>query len=488
MKRAAGDALSVMQIHRLLAVLAAATTAAAMTTGTEKQLPVHFIPMPLPGPEYRRLRGMPGPEYRPGVLEALDGPLPVSMAGLEPLAFGAARMGAMPLEIPEAIELARAHPGEAVEVGEGSLRDLLDFGGAMGAAVLGPRGLQPITMSSRQGAGGLESFLKALSAEPRPEVQPITMSSRQGAGGLESFLKALAAEQGPEGAEPLEMSAQRGLEGIGGQRGGPLELPLGALHVKLREHVPKPLQVEDGNGKVRIYGTLPKKLTAKTLKVSVSGSDGRSLRIQYFLGQDAGNAVGIDEHFALDFAPAGTPAVSYKAATGAFELVLTRPVVTPRTQVTINFDSSPPTNMSAMVPGKIHAVTAVPNQASTVKVALKRKAPAAHQRSQHTQASPGEFAHESKMKRMSASPAPKQTQASEVDLAKVTKALHQVVQTGGVGSDQEKAARVRDISDRVKRFVADAHLTDAQKELKTAFEPLDLGLVMLEMNHRVKAH
>jgi len=281
---------------------------------------------------------------------------------------------------------------------------------------------------------------------------------------------------------------QRGLEGIGGQRGGPLEIPLGALHVRLQDDVPKPLQVEDDSGKVRIYGTLPKKLSAKTLKVSVSGSGDRNLRIQYFLGQGAGNAVGIDEHFALDFAPAGAPAVSYKAATGAFELVLTKPTVTPRTQVSIDFDSSPSMDVSEEVPGKIHAVIAKPTQASTVKVALKRKPPAAHRRSQHTQASPKEFVHESKMKRMSASPVPKQSQASEVNLAKVTKALHQVAQKDGSGSDQEKTARVKEISDKVKRFVADAHLTDAQKELKSAFEPLDFGLVMLEMHHQVKAH
>lgn len=310
------------------------------------------------------------------------------------------------------------------------------------------------------------------------------------------MLNALTAQRSPEDSEPLEMSAERGLDGIGGQRGGPLELPLGALHVKLQEHVPKPLQVEDGSDKVRIYGTLPKKLSAETLKVSVSGSGGRNLRIQYFLGQGGRNAVGIDEHFALDFAPAGTPAVSYKAATGAFELVLTKPAVALRKQVSINFDSSPSMDVSEKVPDKIHAAIEKPSQASTEEVMLNRKLPAERSRSQHMQASPKEVVHESKRKRMSSYPVPKLPQAnevdlakSEVDLAKVTKALHQeVAQKDESGSDQEKIARVKEISDKVKRFVADAHLTDAQKELKSAFEPLDLGLVMLEMNHHVKSH
>jgi hypothetical protein len=428
-----------MPMQRMLAALAVGSIAAvtAVTTGTEKQIPISIanladmgIPLPMPGLEGRHLRGPPA-----GLDEFPMGAIRMDALPMDELPMGAIPMGAIPMdairmdELPEGVEIEQGRP-----IAEGSLspglRDLLDFGSAMGAAVLRPGGLEAIPM-------------------------PVQRA----------------------------LEARRGLDGIGGEMGGALELPLGALHLKLQEHVPKPLHVEDGKEKLRIYGTLPQHLTSKTLKVSLSGSEGRNLRVQYFLGQGAGakNAVGIDEKFALDFAPAGMPAVTYKASTGAFELSLSRPAAKPQEQVAIDFDSSPSTGAVA----KVTAAAVIPGKASAVKVALERKPKAAHSR-QH-QASPKEFVHESKMKRLLASSALKENRG---EMAKVTKALHQVAQKQGLGEDEDaKAARVKDISARVKSVVANAQLFDAQNALKDAFAPFDYsGLVMLEMSHQVRAH
>jgi len=277
----------------------------------------------------------------------------------------------------------------------------------------------------------------------------------------------------------MRLPMHRGLGGAEGKFGAPLELPLDALHVKMQEHVPKPLNIDDAHDRLRIYGTLPKNLTAKTLKVSLSGGDDRDLTVQYFLGQGsmAKNLVGIDEHFALDFAPAEAPAVKYKAATGAFELLLKRPAMKTQKQVAIDFDAGPATPPAQLPDLAAFSARRPDTATATAKVALGRLTPL--RRTSRAPVLPKEFAHESHLKRMHAS-------RLKEDLAKMTKDL-----LAGPEDDskakQDKAARVDEIRDRAKQFVSDAHLGDAQKELIKAFAPLDLGLVMLEMNHRVRA-
>lgn len=451
-----------MPIQSLLAFLVIGSAGAA-STGTKKQFPFEILPLSLPK-EDRQLRGSP-----PG----LDVPF-------TRVAFGGIPMGAVALNFPEDAEVMQGPP-----VVDGSLRDLLDLGSALGAAVLRPGG-------------------------------DMAMPSRP---------------------------AHQSLGGVEGDFGEPLELPLDALHVKMQDQVPKPLSFEDADGKIRIYGTLPKNLTAKTLKVTLSGGDGRNLVVQYFLGQgtDTQNLVGIDERFALDFDPVDQPSVKYKAHTGAFELVLTRPSVTPQKQVAINFDTVPEhleeaEDLAAAKPSEANDVEAVDAKAADVKddalpvpgkyhdwasevlaaktnepatVALKRSKPVG----QHSgTASPKEFVHESKLTRLPAAqanylhkvlgassdgskdlqkkiadeikqaiPSMKATGDLHEKLPEVTKELTKV-------QTNDKAERVQEVRDRAKQFVADAHLGDAQKELINAFAPLDLGLVLLEMHHHVRAH
>lgn len=354
--------------------------------GDELPEPPVSLRLPLPEPnDFRRLRG------------------PAVQVGEMPLAFRAVPMDAVSLELPD-VEAIEGPP-----VVDGPLRDLLNFGSALGAAVL------------------------------RPDSMP--------------------------------RLAHHKLGGAEGTFGAPLELPLEALHVKMQDHVPAALSIDDSRSKVRIYGTLPKNLTAKTLKVSLAGADGRNLVVRYFLGKgaEAGkNLVGIDEHFLLDFSPTETPAVKYKSSTGTFELSLNRPAAKPQKQISIDFDAPPATASKPIVASKSQEVGA----ARKDEIALHRIAPL--RRSRQRVASAKEFVHASRSVRLPAS----QVKAG---LEKVAKDLKHVA-----SAKRDKAARVQEVKSKAKQFVADARLDDAQRELEDAFAPLDMGLVMLEKNHRIR--
>jgi|Transcript_102640 hypothetical protein len=254
--------------------------------------------------------------------------------------------------------------------------------------------------------------------------------------------------------------------------GSPLELPMDILHVKMQQEVPKPLNVDDTPSKVHIYGNLPKNLTAKTLQVS---SEGRNLVVKYFIdeGKQAGNSiVGIDERFALDFEPVVTPAVRYKASTGAFEMILPRPPKeTSQRQVNIEFDVSQPEVPSK----KIVAQTRSGPVTAPLQKVVSKPTP--------------EFS-----KRVSQSTAPVQRSSLKADdhdvktLAKMTRQLREAGQTQqSVGGRDDRAKRAQEIADKAKRFVAEARLGDAKAELQNAFAPQIFegeGMVLLELNHK----
>lgn len=303
--------------------------------------------------------------------------------------------------------------------------------------------------------------------------------------------------------------------------GEALGMPLDALHVMMRQHVPTPLQVDDAKARVRIYGTLPKNLTPKSLSVSFTGDDDRNVLVKYFLGQDGESkrVVGMDEHFMLDFSPVDAPAVKYKASTGAFELVLTRPAVKAHRQVAIDFDTAPaaaketshlrksskPENLAMAKPTQAKTINVVVKAAAeaekaTGEVSLERRSASSPSRAQP---SPREFIHESHSRRLPVSVVNAvNAEKTTHELAKMTKTLHEVrwrkPQKHVVRWRKQKAshvsaareARAMEVADRVKKFVTAAHLVDAKKDLIGAFAPLDtdMGLIMLETNHRIRAH
>jgi hypothetical protein len=402
-----------MSFLTLLASVCAATAGAKART---KQFPFEFGLGPPPAlPADVQLLGE-GPGFR------LSGPF--------------AAIHAVPLKV---VSLNLPEDGDAVEgppVVDGPLRDLLDFGSAMGAAVLRPEDVNFRAQQRRE--SGDDSFANAM------------------------------------------------------------ELPLDALHVKMQEHVPAPLNVDDTNGKVRIFGTLPKNLNAKTLKVSVAGDDGRNILVKYFLGQDGDeqNVVGIDEHFALDFQPAGSPVVKYQTSTGDFELLLTRPTVKPRKDVDIDFEAG---TAASAKPSHLRKAAAPEHLAATrpsrdAMVNVVAKAPAgksgdlplerrhlAPSKAKHG-APPQEFAHDVATRRV-----PAWVASPAQEFVKVTKELYTAAHSQD--SNQDRAVRAKQVAERAKQFVVDAHLGEAKKELIEAFAPIDdTGLVMLEMNHRFRAH
>jgi len=301
----------------------------------------------------------------------------------------------------------------------------------------------------------------------------------------------------PGGIVPDRMPVPRRFGGVSGAFGGPLELPLDSLHVKMQQDAPAPLKFEDAHGKLHIFGTLPKKLSAKTLKVSFSGAGGRDLIVQYPLGKshEASNAVAIEERFALDFRPVRAPSVKYKAATGAFELVLARPEASSRKPVTIDFDTAAAKAAAKPIQAQTRPVQVValkPRKATAGKVALKRaKFKRVQRRTARAKASVKEFVHNSKRARVPASGVMSKNARNDDRivpeqemhaLAKVTKELRKVPPRKG------KAARFQDVKNTAKQFVADAHLREAQSQLVDAFAPLDdFGLVMLEISHQVSS-
>merc|ERR1719424_2673973 len=265
-----------------------------------------------------------------------------------------------------------------------------------------------------------------------------------------------------------------------------------------------------------------------------------------------GMGFGINERFDLDFEPVDQPAVTYKAATGEFQLLLTRPAEKTRKPIAIDFDtvapkmakpqhhvminpehlalakpsqqsikmnvvSPPPAKKKPsalpdaaqeyawVLPEDIKAaeVVAAPVISHAKKVVadtlvtdtkLKEAAAkvgtvtipivrpiATPQASVQKEFVDAEMQHlrDSEVKTLAAI-----RKAEKQDMEGLRKVTSQV-KHDATSMDKDQAARVKSIADEAKKFIADAHLGDAQKDMASAFAPLDLGLVMLEMHHRV---
>jgi len=303
-------------------------------------------------------------------------------------------------------------------VAEGPLRDLLDFGSALGTVVL--------------------------SANPAVSQQDAMRGSADKFGGPQKAVKSV----------------------------------LDALRVDMQGDYPAPLNFHNGNDMVRIDGILPKNLTARSLKASLAGNERRRLTIRYFLGKDdnVDNVVAVEENFDLDFSPTEKPKIAYRASTGQFELLLKRPVVKPSQQVAIHFDieqARPKERASTFKKTAANAASTAAGHMAADEDTSSQPADEPQQSAftenvlKQYMKSDRDFVQALRHSRLA-------------DLPKLTQALnHQELQYG----TKDTNARAQAAAQKAKRFVSKVRLDKAKRVLKSAFQPLDTGLVMLEIHH-----